>query len=86
MASGVPTVASDIPVFREIAGDAVLYANPHATDALASAIEHALYAPGAGDALVRRGRERVRAFGWDATARRLLSLFEEVLRRPADAF
>ena len=29
MASGIPIVAADIPVFREIAGDAASYADPH---------------------------------------------------------
>lgn len=83
MASGIPTVAADIPVFREIAGDAALYADPFKTDALSSAIEEALFAPRAGETLVERGRERVRSFGWDATARRLLSLFDDVLSERA---
>jgi glycosyltransferase involved in cell wall biosynthesis len=79
MASGAPTVAADIPCFREIAGDAAFYADPHKTDALASAMEDALFAPGAREMLIKRGRERVRAFGWDATAQRLSALFDEVL-------
>jgi glycosyltransferase involved in cell wall biosynthesis len=79
MASGVPTVAADIPVFREIGGDAAFYADPHKTDALVSAMEDALYTPLARETLVKRGLERVRGFGWDATARRLSSLFDEVL-------
>jgi glycosyltransferase involved in cell wall biosynthesis len=79
MASGVPTVAADIPVFREIGGDAVFYADPHKTDALAGAMEEALYAPRARAMLSKRSLERVHGFGWDATARRLYSLFGEVL-------
>ena len=38
MASDVPLVAADIPVFREVAGDAALYADPHRPEALASAM------------------------------------------------
>jgi glycosyltransferase involved in cell wall biosynthesis len=79
MVSGVPTVAADIPVFREIAGDAAFYADPHKPEALASAMEEALFAPRAREALIKRGRDRVRSFGWDATARRLSELFDEVL-------
>jgi len=83
MASGVPTVAADIPCFREIAGDAAFYADPYKTDALASAMEDALFSPRARETLIKRGRERVRGFGWDATARRLSSLFDEVLSERA---
>lgn len=83
MASGVPIVAADIPVFREIAGDAACYADPHDTQALASAIEKTLFTPPIRESLIKRGQERVRHFGWDATARRLLSLFDEVLSERA---
>ena len=79
MASGVPTVAADIPCFREIAGDAAFYADPHKTDSVAAAMDEALFAPGARRMLIKRGRERVKSFGWDRTARRLLALFEDVL-------
>jgi len=83
MASGVPTVAADIPCFREIAGNAALYADPHKTDALASAIEVALFTPSAREILIKRGRECARAFGWDRTAMRLSELFDEVLAERA---
>ena len=78
MASGLPTVAADIPVFREIGGDAVLYADPHSAPALAKAMEQALFTRGLAEALAKRGRERVREFTWEHTATRLLSLFSEV--------
>ena len=42
-----------------------------------------LFAPPTRESLIKRGRERVRDFGWDATARRLLSLFDEVLSERA---
>ena len=79
MASGLPTVAADLPVFREIGGDAAFYADPHKSDAFAAAMEEALFSLRARETLMKRGRERVRSFGWDSTARRLLALFDEVL-------
>ena len=78
MASGLPTVAADIPVFREVGGDAVLYADPHSTPALAKAMEQALFAPGLAESLAKRGRERVQDFTWEQSATRLLRLFTEV--------
>jgi glycosyltransferase involved in cell wall biosynthesis len=83
MASGIPTVAADIPVFREVAGDAAFYADPHKPDALASAMEDALFAPRAREALIKRGRDRVREFTWDETTRNLSALFDDVLAQRA---
>lgn len=83
MASGLPTVAADLAVFREIAGDAAFYADPYKVDALAGAIEEALFLPRARETLIKRARERVRNFTWDATAQRLTALFDEVLSERA---
>ncbi len=79
MASEVPLVASNLAVFREIAGDAAFYADPHDTAALAKAMEEALFAEGAAETLVKRGRERVRSLTWERSAARLLALFYTVI-------
>ncbi len=85
MASNTPLVAADIPVFREIAGDAAFYGDPFDPASLAGAIESALYVPGAREQLVKEGRERLAEFSWDRTALRLTSLFSSVLGEQATA-
>ena len=60
MASGLPLVAADIPVFRETAGDAAFYADPHDASALARAMETALFSPECA-ARAREARPRARA-------------------------
>jgi glycosyltransferase involved in cell wall biosynthesis len=85
MAAEVPVVASDIPVFREVAADAAFYADPFKVESLAAAMADALAHPEAREALVKRGRERVRLFGWDRSAMRLLGLFSSVLAERATA-
>jgi glycosyltransferase involved in cell wall biosynthesis len=79
MASGVPVVAADIPVFREIGGNAAFYADPHKTDALAAAMDEALHVPAARQALRGRGFERIRQFTWERTADQLRALLDEVI-------
>lgn len=79
MASEVPLVASDIPVFREVAGDAAFYANPHDASSLARAMEEATFVPDAREALRKRASERVKRFTWERTVRRLARLLDEVL-------
>ena len=57
LSAGLPVVASDIPVFHEIAGDSALYFTPGDAAALDRAIDH-LHARYAGQAA------RARAFTW----------------------
>ena len=79
MASGLPVVAADIPVFREIAGEAALYADPHDSEALSRAMEKAM---DSGEALMERqalARERVSGLSWAVNAEKLAALFRDVL-------
>ncbi|MGZ4333398.1 MAG: glycosyltransferase family 4 protein [Gaiellaceae bacterium] len=73
MASGTPVVATDDPAVREVAGDAALYALPAE---LGGAVLRALDER---PRLAAAGLERARAFSWEATARRTLAVYEEVL-------
>lgn len=78
MASEVPLVAADIPVFREIAGDAAIYGDPFDERSMATAMEGALTSIAAPKAMIKRGRSRVAQFSWERSARNLLTLFAEV--------
>jgi glycosyltransferase involved in cell wall biosynthesis len=81
MAAGVPVLASDTPVSREIGGDAAHYADALDPEALARGLEAVLFDAGLRRELVRAGSARVATFGWDACARRHLELFDEVVGR-----
>lgn len=77
MSVGTPVVVSDIPVFREVGGDAGAYVTPDDVDGFVAAIR-ALDDPavraGRGDA----ARERARHYTWAASARTLLDLLERL--------
>jgi glycosyltransferase involved in cell wall biosynthesis len=79
MASELPVVAADIPVFREIAGEAALYVNPFDKNEMADAMERVLVDQGEARRLSERARECVEAFTWKSAADRLASLLDEVL-------
>lgn len=81
MACGAPLVASDIPVAREICGDAALLVPPTDVAAMAVALDRVLGDASLRAELSRKGIERSAGFTWDRTAARL---HEEVLRRLAD--
>ena len=73
MACGTPVVAVDEPALREVGGDAAIYA---AEADLAHAIRQAL-----AEREERRaaGIARARLFSWEATARRTIEVYREVL-------
>ncbi|MCS0498281.1 glycosyltransferase family 4 protein [Protaetiibacter mangrovi] len=80
MVRGTPIVVSDIPIFREIGGDAAVYADPQDVTGVAAAIR-AL--DDAGEWRRRSAASRLQAtrFDWDRSARALLELLERVGRR-----
>ena len=73
MASGVPVVASGDAAVREVAGDAILYAD---RGDLAAAVRRALAER---SRLVEGGLERARRFSWAETARLTAEVYREVL-------
>jgi alpha-1,3-rhamnosyl/mannosyltransferase len=73
MASGTPVVATADVAVREVAGEAAVYAS---RDELGGAIRRVLTDR---PRFVQAGLERVRAFSWQAAARKTLAVYEEVL-------
>jgi len=83
MLAYAPVVASDIPAFREIAGDTALYFPALDARALAAQVD-ALRADAAGTAArVARARERAAGFSWERSVDGLCAVFERALRAPA---
>jgi glycosyltransferase involved in cell wall biosynthesis len=58
MAAGVPVLCSDLPVFREVYGDAVLYVDPSRPESIAEGVRKVLTDPGSAERLIRSGKER----------------------------
>ncbi len=78
MAMGVPLVAADINVFREIAGDAAQYFNPYDVYEMAEAINKVLSNPILQAEMVSKGLARVKEFTWEKTAEKTLKIFKEL--------
>ncbi len=79
MAAGTPVVASDIPVFREVAGEAAVFAPVNDPAAWKRALVGLAHDEILRGRLAELGRERAGAFDWSAAAARTA----EVLRRAA---
>jgi SAM-dependent methyltransferase len=80
MACGRPVLCSDLPVLREVAGDAALYVDPEDVAAIAGAIERLVGDPELQRELGRRSARR--AHRWtdtDAWARAYLDVIDDVV-------
>ena len=83
MACGLPVVASDIPVNRELAGDAALYFDPMAPAELAARVREIVENPALRQSLEERGRRRGAAFSWKRHAEQLVEILESLARTSA---
>ncbi len=80
MSSGLPVVASDLPVHREICRDAATYFPCFSPDALAERVVQIHQSPELAETLSRNGLKRAQDFRWDTHVERLLALAHELVR------
>jgi glycosyltransferase involved in cell wall biosynthesis len=78
MACGTPVIASDIPVLREVLGDAALFVDPADEQALACALLRLVREDGEKARLAEMGKERAAEFTWQACAEQTLAVLEQV--------
>jgi glycosyltransferase involved in cell wall biosynthesis len=83
MTAGVPVVAARAGAIPEVAGDAALLFEPTNEQNLADEIDRVMTDDALRSELVARGRDRVRAFSWDHTARALASCYRRVAEQRA---
>ena len=78
MARGVPVIAADIGVLREVGGDAARYVAPGDPDALASAIDELIRDAAERGRMATAGLERSKAFAPERALESLLGVYEAV--------
>ena len=77
MSHGAPVLCSDLPVLREVGGDAAAYVEAGSAPALACAIDTLLQDPAQRERLAAAGQDRVALYSWSSTA----AVFDRELRR-----
>jgi glycosyltransferase involved in cell wall biosynthesis len=78
MAAGTPVITSNVSSLPEVVGDAALLIDPMDPAAIARAMARVLGDPRLREDLVRRGRERVKAFSWARSVARIREVYAEV--------
>lgn len=81
MACGAPVIAHQVSSIPEVAGDAALYVEPAASEALARAMARVVGDPGLREDLRARGLARAAGFSWGRTAKGMVEACREAVRR-----
>ncbi|MFN2464831.1 MAG: glycosyltransferase family 4 protein [Candidatus Dormibacteria bacterium] len=79
MYSGLPILASDIPAFREVAGNAALFVNPMLVDDIRAGLKRMLADEGLRRSLAEVGRGRRQLFSWDQASVQLAGILRAAL-------
>lgn len=78
MACGAPVITSNTSSLPEVVGDAALQVDPHDIDALSAAITRVLEDPQLQEELRQKGYQRVQQYTWEASARKLLHIYQQL--------
>ncbi len=78
MALGTPVIASDIPIFREVGGDAASYVDPDSAAEFSAAAQKLRDADHWQD-VSRRSVARAAEFSWDESARQLIEVAHDIV-------
>jgi len=81
MASETPVLTSNISSLPEVTNDAALLVDPYDPDAIAEGMHRILSDTALRERLVSRGRARAASFSWEDSAKRVLSIYQQVARR-----
>ncbi len=84
MACGLPVVASDLPVHREVAAEAAVYFPRFSAEALAQRVTEVVSSPTLAQRLSRYGEQRGLEFSWDKHVDQLVDLAKSLAQgRPS---
>ncbi len=80
MALGTPVIASDIPIFREVGGDAATYVDPASPAEFAAAVQK-LRDDAHWQQVSRLSEARAQEFSWDESAQQLVDVAHDIIAR-----
>lgn len=80
MASSVPVIASNIPALSEVSGDAAVLIEPKDIESIAEHMSYILLHNEYRKQLIEIGREQVKKFKWECSAKKLYDIYSDILR------
>lgn len=78
MGADVPLAVSDIPVFREVGGEAAEYFDPETLDELTKVVYNIAINPELREKLINSGQTRILLFSWAKSAQAMLEIYQKL--------
>jgi len=78
MAAGTPVVCSDIPVLREVGGEAALFCSPQKSSVFAENIKKVMPNSDWRDNLIQKGKKIARKFTWQKMAEKIWEIYKSL--------
>lgn len=76
---GCPSIISDIPVLKEVCGDAAVYFDPHECKSVINAVRYTITLPAEQrKTLVEESRKNLKRFSWSISAQKLMKMLSEL--------
>ena len=79
MAYGIPVIVSNIPVLKEICGDAAYFVDPFSSESIAQGVYKVLNDSSLRESLIKRGEKRINNFNPDKIINQYIKLYKEIL-------
>ncbi|WP_456324155.1 glycosyltransferase family 4 protein [Desulfonauticus submarinus] len=79
MAIGTPVLVSNIPVLKEVCGDAAYFVDPHSSENIVQGIYRVLHDNNLKNSLIERGKKRVNDFNFDKLINQHIKIYEETI-------
>lgn len=80
MASNMPVICSNIPILKEVYGDAALYFDPKDSQDIAEKIKKVLENEKTRSDLVANGRQQVKKYSWQKMAKETLKVYKSAFK------
>ncbi len=75
----VPVIASDTPVFHEIADKSAQFTDPHSVDGFANSLYDVCIGKKLREQLIVAGNERIATYNWRKTADEIVALYKRII-------
>lgn len=75
-----PVITSNVSSLPEAGGDAAIYCDPENTEDIAEKIEKVLSDSALQEEMVKKGREQVKKFSWEKSAKKTISVLQEIAK------
>ena len=82
---GLPVVCSDIPVHKEIGGEAIAAINPSYIDQIDENLYNVLFNNTTRESLISKGLENTKRFDWQSTAKNTINTYRKICNEGSDS-